>query len=348
MVKYHIKDDGNPGFCKAEEGACPKGGAHFDSVEEARNAVEELFGNSFSPQVNKATVSDEPIPAYTKAAMKTHWYELDTSYSSDPVRTFAEREDAFNLARDIRDTVLNRRLSSKSQNDLAKKELAEKLTALVDDRNGDDEGANLDAAAAMAKIMPVLEEHYGVDDPRTPAQKEADVNFVAHWQAHSVALNHRSYYGGEPTLEYVPPTDLDYLVSLEGTDPSDLTVEQLEKIQSMNPHGDEPLRRWGRWNDEKMTSLDFLKRNQALKAEIDSLPASARPYLQSDVLPEKLEGSIKEAINEIITIAPSTPNSLTKRDFSRGTNIFEAARRTQELRANNTALENAVLNAKKA
>ena len=42
MARYHLKDNGEPGLCRAELGKCPKGGDHFDSKEDARIFYESL------------------------------------------------------------------------------------------------------------------------------------------------------------------------------------------------------------------------------------------------------------------------------------------------------------------
>ena len=47
MAKYHIKKNGTPGVCHAQEGNCPLGGVkqHYNSLEEANNAplLESVF-----------------------------------------------------------------------------------------------------------------------------------------------------------------------------------------------------------------------------------------------------------------------------------------------------------------
>lgn len=42
MAKYHIKKNGTPGICNAQEGNCPLGGIkqHYNSLEEANNAAD--------------------------------------------------------------------------------------------------------------------------------------------------------------------------------------------------------------------------------------------------------------------------------------------------------------------
>ena len=42
MTKYHIKKNGTPGICNAQEGNCPLGGVkqHYNSLEEANNAAD--------------------------------------------------------------------------------------------------------------------------------------------------------------------------------------------------------------------------------------------------------------------------------------------------------------------
>ena len=42
MAKYHIKRNGTPGVCNAQEGNCPLGDVkqHYNSLEEANNAAD--------------------------------------------------------------------------------------------------------------------------------------------------------------------------------------------------------------------------------------------------------------------------------------------------------------------
>lgn len=43
MAKYHIKKDGTPGVCRAQNGNCPFGGEseHFPTKEEAQNYADK-------------------------------------------------------------------------------------------------------------------------------------------------------------------------------------------------------------------------------------------------------------------------------------------------------------------
>lgn len=43
MAKYHIKKDGMPGVCRAQDGKCPLGGndEHFPTKEEAQNYADK-------------------------------------------------------------------------------------------------------------------------------------------------------------------------------------------------------------------------------------------------------------------------------------------------------------------
>ena len=44
MAKYHVKKDGTPGVCRAQEGNCPLGDSsqHFSSKEDAQVYADEL------------------------------------------------------------------------------------------------------------------------------------------------------------------------------------------------------------------------------------------------------------------------------------------------------------------
>lgn len=43
MAKYHIKKDGTPGVCRAQDGKCPLGSndEHFSTKEEAQNYADK-------------------------------------------------------------------------------------------------------------------------------------------------------------------------------------------------------------------------------------------------------------------------------------------------------------------
>ena len=48
MAKYHVKKDGTPGLCKAQEGNCPLGDSsqHFSSKSEAQDYVDKVNENN--------------------------------------------------------------------------------------------------------------------------------------------------------------------------------------------------------------------------------------------------------------------------------------------------------------
>ena len=54
-VKYHIGEKGDPSPCRAEEGKCPLGGEHFDSVDDARKAYESSQSENIIPVKKKKT-----------------------------------------------------------------------------------------------------------------------------------------------------------------------------------------------------------------------------------------------------------------------------------------------------
>lgn len=67
MAKYHLKDDGTPGVCRAKPGNCPKApdSEHFGSQEEARAAYEKNMEKALLERFNKF-----PNPSYSDAEFK--------------------------------------------------------------------------------------------------------------------------------------------------------------------------------------------------------------------------------------------------------------------------------------
>lgn len=76
MAKYHVKKDGTPGVCRAEEGNCPLGDSsqHFSSKEEAQDYADKVNENNANnvtekpkkeiksiqiPNMNQEEVQDE-------------------------------------------------------------------------------------------------------------------------------------------------------------------------------------------------------------------------------------------------------------------------------------------------
>ena len=76
MAKYHVKKDGTPGVCRAQEGNCPLGDSsqHFSSKEEAQDYVDKVNENNANnvtekpkkeiksiqiPNMNQEEVQDE-------------------------------------------------------------------------------------------------------------------------------------------------------------------------------------------------------------------------------------------------------------------------------------------------
>ena len=66
MASFHIREDGEPGLCRAEKGNCPLGGEHFSTPDAAREAYEsdmadlavlegknKKFNRSLSPEQKK-------------------------------------------------------------------------------------------------------------------------------------------------------------------------------------------------------------------------------------------------------------------------------------------------------
>lgn len=62
-MRYHIGKNGKPTICKAEKGACPLGGDHFDTKEAAQKAAdklnEEKYGYDVAPVINDSMLSEQ-------------------------------------------------------------------------------------------------------------------------------------------------------------------------------------------------------------------------------------------------------------------------------------------------
>lgn len=59
MAKYHIKKDGMPGVCRAQDGKCPLGGndEHFPTKEEAQN-----YADKKNEAITSAVMRYESLP----------------------------------------------------------------------------------------------------------------------------------------------------------------------------------------------------------------------------------------------------------------------------------------------
>lgn len=55
MAKYHIKDNGEPGVCKAQPGKCPKAqeSEHYVSAKDAREAYEQRMASQLAERFEK-------------------------------------------------------------------------------------------------------------------------------------------------------------------------------------------------------------------------------------------------------------------------------------------------------
>ena len=44
MAKYHVKKDGTPGVCRAQEGNCPLGDSsqHFSNIQDAQDYADKM------------------------------------------------------------------------------------------------------------------------------------------------------------------------------------------------------------------------------------------------------------------------------------------------------------------
>ena len=66
MAKYHVKKDGTPGVCHAQEGNCPLGDSsqHFSSKEEAQEYADKK--NELDALQNKSNFSEEDWEEFRK------------------------------------------------------------------------------------------------------------------------------------------------------------------------------------------------------------------------------------------------------------------------------------------
>ena len=76
MAKYHVKKDGTPGICRAQEGNCPLGDSsqHFSNIQDAQDYADKVNENNANnvtekpkkeiksiqiPSMNQEEVQDE-------------------------------------------------------------------------------------------------------------------------------------------------------------------------------------------------------------------------------------------------------------------------------------------------
>ena len=70
MAKYHVKKDGTPGVCRAQEGNCPLGDSsqHFSSKEEAQDYADKVNENNANnvTEKPKKEIKSIQIPSMTQ------------------------------------------------------------------------------------------------------------------------------------------------------------------------------------------------------------------------------------------------------------------------------------------
>lgn len=103
MVKYHIKDDGEPGVCEAESGQCPKKNAdgtsqtHYDTYQEAEGmyALENVLTKSLTKNTRISDISTG------RQSNNPSFYDKEPDYESlyenrhDPEAEIDAMEDAY-------------------------------------------------------------------------------------------------------------------------------------------------------------------------------------------------------------------------------------------------------------
>lgn len=87
MTKWHIKEDGTPGICKAEVQPCPLGGddSHFDSYESAEKRAQELLEAEYMRKDKEEYTEEDAIEKAKKSVKIKALHPLLTGGHS-PVR----------------------------------------------------------------------------------------------------------------------------------------------------------------------------------------------------------------------------------------------------------------------
>lgn len=97
MRKYHIKNDGTPGVCRAKEGNCPLGDSslHFDNFSEAaiyadmKNEENFFTVNNRHEEIYNDKLIDGKNYSMMEAIERGHWVEEQTSLA------LANKEDSY-------------------------------------------------------------------------------------------------------------------------------------------------------------------------------------------------------------------------------------------------------------
>lgn len=342
MARYHIKDDGNPGLCRAAEGACPKGGAHFDNEAEARAAVEQLFGNSFGAPAKKA--EPEPLAVYTKTAVKQQWSDLISPKTG--YMTYEAQRDpllsgqAWDHVSEVMHLLTDNRLDVKSQNAKVREQLATKVEEMQAARTGKDPQARLDAAVGLHHTMRVLTRHYDFEDPRTEGQQEADEAYATGYEYESSAApNARHFGGGQYGLQDLSDEDLAVVEAIGSQAPENLTLEDLTYLASKNEQAAQN-EYFGNL-DRKQPPLDQYREDEALRRDIEGVPETHHKYLASWNQPAAIAKRQAQAVHRITHIVPETSYGSPQGNATKS--LAEVARDTRAIRAENAKLEQAVL-----
>lgn len=337
MAQYHLKDNGDPARCTATKGACPKGGAHFDSEEEAWAAVEKLFGNSFK-------AAPEPLAVYTKTAVRGQFsslFDVKTGRShmywdDGPFEAYAHEH-----VREVYELLTESRLDVKSQNLKVREVLEGKVASLQAMRTGKEEQAKIEAAVSLSYLAPILQEHYGVPDPRTEAQQQADEAFAQEYNNEKTVL---PYSGQYPIVDVTAYTDedLDRLIELGSKEPKSLSDEELREMFDLNKQAQGSSSRYD-FTNEPMNAWDYYRALQDRKAKSETVPDDMQQYLLNEMRKDKIEENLAAARREILTLAPL--NSWGHRESTRSKPLAKVASDLKELRKRNEEVKRAVLEA---
>lgn len=101
MSQFHIKDDGNPGRCKAAAGNCPFGESapHFDSSEDARKFYESSRGSIFSTPKDSGYWVTDPFTGENTSFNKNQF-----GFDRKTIEAFTEG-DCWRLAFDLHEKL---------------------------------------------------------------------------------------------------------------------------------------------------------------------------------------------------------------------------------------------------
>lgn len=235
---------------------------------------------------------------------------------------------------EVRSILLAHRLNSDRQNQAARVELQKVVDGLMEERNGSDREDALRAASVLAHVSPILTEHYGFTDPRTPAQVEADAAYISGFKSESEAGEPFYYQAINGYYSTLATDELTRLFQVGSKPADELTVEEVEFLYSHNSQAQE---RSLPYTGEDTTALDRWKRAVAEFETVKDIPEKYVPFLHPKKTPEAVAETRDRELEAIRNLkGRGYPNPRVK-------SLARIAAQTLAIRRKNEQLAEAVL-----